>query len=232
MVITPNNEFVMLEVPLEIDNKNQLTFASANAQFSYFRYLTGAKSYDKVTYIRKDGYVVVNECYDNLIKYNYCMYQNENFSTKWYYAFIIKIEWLSPNSSAVYIKTDVWQTYQFDITFLSSFVEREMIAVSSDTPGANLINEGLEIGEVIENTSSAINGLGICYAIAYAEDPEEFSGVSPIDGNGSKVNGIVNGIWFYIGNYKKILQTLRTIDNARTWWRCNCSIFNSFCCSL
>ena len=214
MVIAPNNEIVLLDVPLEIDNKNQLTFSNANAQFSYFRNLTGAKSYDKITYIRKDGYVVVNDCYDNLIKYNYCMYQNENFSNKWYYAFIIGLEWLSPNSTKVFIKTDVWQTYQFDITFLKSFVEREMIAVSSDTPGANLINEDLEIGEVIENASSSINGLGINYAIAYAEDPEEFSGVSPILGNGSVVNGIANGIWFYIGSFTKILQTLRTIDNA------------------
>ena len=214
MVIAPNNEIILLNVPIEIDNKNQLTFANANTQFQYFRYISDQKQYDKVTYIRKDGYVVINDCFDNLIKYNYAMYQNENFSSKWYYAFILKVEWLSPNSSKVYLATDVFQTYQFDVDYKVSFIEREMINVANDVPGANLIPESLEIGEVIENASSSINGLGICYAIAYAEDPEEFSGVSPTLGNGSIVNGIVNGIWFYIGNRNKILQTLRTINNA------------------
>ncbi len=216
MVISPNNEVVLLEVPLEIDNKNQLTFANANAQFQYFRFLSGARSYDKITYVRKDNYIVVNDCYDNLIKYNYCMYQNENFSTKWYYAYIIKMEWLSPNSTKVYIKTDVWQTYQFDINFKASFIEREHIAVSDDVPGANLINEGLETGEYIENASTSINGLGICYVIAFGRDPTEVSGsgASTSIYNGCFVNGIASGLWYYIGNMNKVLDMLKTINTA------------------
>ena len=78
MVITPQNEIVLLNVPLEIDNKNQLSFANANAQFQYFRFLTDQKQYDNCTYIRKDGYVVINDCFDNLIHYNYCMYQKNS----------------------------------------------------------------------------------------------------------------------------------------------------------
>ena len=216
MVIAPDNEIVLLDVPLEIDNKNQLTFANANKQFEYFRYITTQKAYDNITYVRKDGYVVINDCYDNLIKYNYCMYQNKNFTTKWFYAFIIKMEWLSPNSTKVYIKTDVWQTYQFDITFLSSFVEREMIAVASDLPGANLIPEGLETGEYIENASTSINGLGICYVLAFARDPSTVpgTGASTSTYNGCFVNGIASGLWYYIGNMNKILDMIKTIDTA------------------
>ena len=216
MVIPPNNEIVLLDVPLEIDNKNQLTFSNANAQFQYFRFLEGARSYDKVTYVRKDKYIVVDDCYDNLIKFNYCMYQNENFSNKWYYAFIVGMEWLSPNSTKIYIKTDVWQTYQFDITFLSSFVEREHIAVADDTPGANLINEGLETGEYIENASTSINGLGICYALAIGRDPATISGTgaSTSTYNGCFVNGIASGLWYYIGNMNKILDMIKIIDTA------------------
>lgn len=171
MVIAPQNEIVLLNVPIELDNKNQLTFANQNAQFQYFRFQTNQHTYDNVTYIRKDGYVVVNDNFDNLIQYNYCMYQNENFSNKWYYAFIIRLEWLSPNSTKVFIKTDVFQTYQFDITYKMSFVEREHCNVSEDLIHANLLPENFEIGEVIENASTGINGLGICYVIAFARDP-------------------------------------------------------------
>lgn len=213
MVIAPNNEIVLLNVPIEIDMKNQLTFANANNQFEYFRYIQDQRAYDKVTYVRKDGYVVINDCFDNLIRYNYCMYQNENFSTKWYYAFIIKMEWLSPNSTKVYIKTDVFQTYQFDVNYYASFVEREHINVNEDGIGANLVPENLELGEVIENSSTSIKGLGICYVIAYGRDPSDVGGGTS-SYNGCFVNGIASGLWYYIGNMNKVLEMIRTIDNA------------------
>mgnify|MGYP003289501681 CR=1 FL=1 len=213
MVIAPNNEFVLLNVPIEIDMKNQLTFANPNAQFEYFRYIQDQRAYDKVTYVRKDGYVVINDCFDNLIRYNYCMYQNENFSTKWYYAFIIKMEWLSPNSTKVYIKTDVFQTYQFDVNYYASFVEREHINVNEDGIGANLVPENLELGEVIENSSTSIKGLGICYVIAYGRDPSDVGGGTS-QYNGCFVNGIASGLWYYIGNMNKVLEMIKTIDTA------------------
>lgn len=213
MVIAPNNEIVLLNVPIEIDMKNQLTFANSNNQFEYFRNIQDQRVYDKVTYIRKDGYVVINDCFDNLIRYNYCMYQNENFSTKWYYAFIIKMEWLSPNSTKVYIKTDVFQTYQFDVNYYASFIEREHINVNEDGIGANLVPENLELGEVIENSSTSIKGLGICYVIAYGRDPSDIGGGTS-QFNGCFVNGIASGLWYYIGNMNKVLEMIKTIDTA------------------
>ena len=134
MVITPKSEIIFLHVPIEIDNKYQLTFANANAQFQYFRFLPEQKVYDDCTYQRKDGYIRMNANFDELISFNYVMYQNENHSGKWYYAFITRIEYINDNMSKVYIKTDVWQTYQFDLTFKQSFVEREMCSVSDDVP--------------------------------------------------------------------------------------------------
>ena len=215
MVIPPNNEVILLDVPLEIDNKNQLTFSTPNLQFQYFRFLEGARSYDKVTYVRKDNYIVIDDCFDNLIHFNYVMYQNENFSNKWYYAFIVKIEWLSPNSTRVYIKTDVWQTYQFDIQYFSSFIDREHCAVSDDLPGANLVNEGLETGEFIENASTSIDGLNPNYVIAYGRNPTD-GGVDsgtftyPV---GCYVNGIPSGLYYWVGHWPQLLNEIATINN-------------------
>ena len=54
----------------------------------------------------------------------------KTFLTKWYYAYYFKrVEWLSPNSTKVYLKTDVFQTYQFDVDYKVSFIEREHINV-------------------------------------------------------------------------------------------------------
>ena len=213
MVIPPNNEIILLNVPIEIDNKNQLTFANAQNQFEYFRFIRPQYTYDQITYVRKDNYVVINACYDDVIKYNYAMYQNENFSTKWYYAYILRVEWLSPNSTKVYLKTDVFQTYQFDVEYKVSFIEREHINVNEDLIGANLIPESFELGEVIENSSTAINGMGICYCIAYSRDPSDVGGQSG-NINGCYVNGIASGLWYYIGSMVSILQKLLQIDQA------------------
>lgn len=72
------------------------------------------------------------------------MYQNESYSDKWFYAFITNIKYVNNDMSRIEIVTDVWQTWQFDITFMNSFIEREMINVSEDVPGSNLLPEGLE----------------------------------------------------------------------------------------
>ena len=233
MVIAPNNEIVLLNVPIEIDNKNQLTFATSNAQFEYFRYIQDQRAYDKVTYVRKDGYVVINDCFDNLIRYNYCMYQNENFSTKWFYAFIIKMEWLSPNSTKVYIKTDVFQTYQFDVTYKASWIDREHVAVADDLIGSNLLNEGLEVGEYVENVQTTISGLSHVYVIAYARNPSEDhldNGTFPYQG--CFVNNIASGLFYCICSGSQVLGILKLIDVNRSWWRCKSCFYSSFngCC--
>lgn len=77
---------------------------------------------------------VILGSYDELIKYNYCMYQNKNYSNKWFYAFITGMRYVNDNTTFINIQTDVWQTWQFDLVFKRSFVEREMIDVSNDIP--------------------------------------------------------------------------------------------------
>ena len=62
------------------------------------------------------------------------MYQNTHYSSKWFYAFILGMEYVNDNMTRIIITTDPYQTWQFDITFMQSFVEREMIAPNSDVP--------------------------------------------------------------------------------------------------
>ena len=144
MAFNPLSEVHLVQLELDIDNKNQLSFSTASAQLTFFNGITNRKNYTNLTYIRKDGYIVVPENVDDIYRYNYLYYKNTDTSSKWYYAFIVKAEWLSENSSRVYIKTDVFQTYQFNYDWKKSFVEREMINVADDLRGANLELEDLE----------------------------------------------------------------------------------------
>lgn len=147
--VTPETDVILLKVPLEMDEKNTLTFANATDQYNYFHGLTGSRTFDKFTYQRKDGTITVPELIDNLYGYNYVMYRNENFSNKWFYAFIVEMKFLSPNSTSIKIKTDVWETWQWNITLKPCFVEREH--VNDDTIGANTVPEGMDVGEYVLN---------------------------------------------------------------------------------
>lgn len=147
--ITPQTDVYLLKVPLEIDNENQLTFSNATAQFNYFNGLSGKLLLDNFTYQRKDGVIRVPYCIDDILEYNYVMYRNEGFSNKWFYAYITGMEFLNPNTTAISIKTDVFQCWQFDLNYKQTFVEREH--VNDDTIGANTVPEDIETGEYVVN---------------------------------------------------------------------------------
>lgn len=138
MAFTPSTIVYLLNVPLTSDNKNQIDFSDVAAQTAYF---SGRiqQQFTDFTYQRKDNIIRVPVECDILYNCNYVMYQNANFTGKWFYAFITEIEYINPNCTAIHIKTDVFQTWQFDITYRRSMVLREH--VSSDNIGANSESE-------------------------------------------------------------------------------------------
>ena len=172
MVVTPNTNITLLKTPFELDSLNQLTFSSKQAQYNYFNSLPKL-SYDNATYQRKDGVIAfptspTGVTYEDLIQYNYCMYQNESYNDKWFYAYITKVTYDNNGMSYIEIETDVFQTWQFDITYKPSFIDREMLAKSDDVVGANTIPENLETGEYIDmdHQTYSYNGYYTCIAVS------------------------------------------------------------------
>jgi len=153
MAITPNTNLRLIKCPLEIDNKNQIKFTSKQAQYNYFNSLPSIKLDDEdISYQRKDSIIAFPDHIDNLWEYNYCMYQNDNYSDKWFYCFITDMKYENDGLTYITIKTDVYQSWQFDLTFMKSFVEREH--VNDDTVGKNIMPEGLQLGEYICNSKA------------------------------------------------------------------------------
>lgn len=139
MALTPNTNIRILKLPLEIDNKNQLTFSDLQSQYDYFLSISDYIEIDEAYYQRKDNILMWPAHIDSIIEYNYCMYQNENYSDKWFFAFITNMEYENDGTTRVYLQTDVFQTWQFDLTWKQSFIEREMINVAVDTPRCKFI---------------------------------------------------------------------------------------------
>ena len=156
-VITPSTDLYLLKVPLEMDDINQLDFANATAQYNYFNSLPKI-TVDDFTYQRKDNTIRFPAVYDEIITYNYVMYRNTEYSDKWFYAFITNMEYVNDNMTMITIKSDVWQTWQFQLEFKPCLVEREH--TNDDTIGSNTLPENLELGDMVNNGSTANFGLG------------------------------------------------------------------------
>lgn len=178
-VITPNTNIRLMKLPLELSNTNQLTFSSEQNQEYYFKHLEHYLEIEDATYQRKDGTLRFPANYDEVLQYNYCMYQNESYSSKWFYAFIDDIQWLSNDSVAITLKTDVFQTWQFDLEYKQSFVEREH--VTDDTVGLHTVPEDLETGDYISTKlqPTGKNFGDTCFCVTTTE--QVFTGYSTLN---------------------------------------------------
>ena len=217
MLTAPNSEIYLLKTPIELDNNNQLNFATAAAQQTYFQGLPKI-NITEATFQRKDGTLRWPGSMESLLGYNYCMYRNKNHGNKWFYAFVTDIQWASENSSIISLKTDVWQTYQFELSWHPCFVEREH--VNDDTFGKHTIPEGLEYGEYIVSDHSKIDldaDLKECSIIVQVSDlinplVSSFGGYSKI------YTGMPQGCWLLC--FPVYTSNQYVLDNLDTFVRC------------
>lgn len=145
----PQTTFYLLRnVKLDHSYTNTMDFSNKEEQYNFF---FSKKAFEVLegTYQRKTiGVVRVPFLYDDIATCNYLMWQNANYSDKWYYAFILEIKYINPNLSEIIYDLDVIQTYMFDVEWKPSQIERDMGDQFSDTgiPYVNKEVEDLEYG--------------------------------------------------------------------------------------
>lgn len=125
-MITPQTKIRLLNVPFTSIQNNVVSFNNLNEQKQYFEGLEGLE-FLNCTYQREDDgeYMQLNINADYCELYNYVMFQNGNYTNKWFYAFIEKIQYINPNTSRLFLKLDVFQTFMFDYSIGQTFIERE-----------------------------------------------------------------------------------------------------------
>ena len=206
--ITPSTNLFLLKNTNNLSKQNQLTFANATAQHNYFNSLTKIEV-DNFTYQRKDYIIRYPACVDDILDYNYVMYQNSAFGNKWFYAYIKNMRFISPTMTEITIETDVYQTYMFDITFKASFVEREH--VNDDTVGLHTIPEDLETGDYVCSSISSLfsNGNSTYVCVASTETPITI-GQNTFTRH---FNGIYSGVFYTVFNaYLSASNFIRALD--------------------
>ncbi len=140
-----SNIYILKDVPLNPSYDDTFTFKNKEEQFNYF---INKSKFELANYSivreRTNALKVegdIGEYYD----VNYIMFQNENFSDKWFYAFIVDVQYINPNTTLIVFQIDVMQSWMFDYKILPSLVEREH--VKDDSLFANLIPENIQVNE-------------------------------------------------------------------------------------
>lgn len=146
MYVYPNTTIKILHnIPLDNSYRNTLYFDTKQAQTQYF---TGKVKHNFVqcTYQRANSNVIkVGIKVEDLYDCNYLMFQNESFGNKWFYAFILEVNYVNNDVSEIKYEIDVMQTWFFDFSLKQCFVERQHTA--TDNFGDNIAPEDFTVSD-------------------------------------------------------------------------------------
>lgn len=153
-------------------------------------------SADDYSFIRETGAIIVGFDYATCLGSNYMAYQNKDYSNKWFFAFIDKVEYVSEKATRIFFTIDSWSTFYDDWITNNVFVYREH--VSDDTFGIHTLPEGLETGEYINaesyNSTNIGSDISICVATSKHIDAKKVVSTP----RGRLVNGIYQGLDYFI----------------------------------
>ena len=158
MSTIPNTTIYVGVVPWNSDLKNVQSYANRAEQISSIQGLLTHK-YEHINIIRRDSDLILKGVNEDLTQCNYLMYQNADISNKWYFAFIDNVKYNSLNSVIISHTIDVWQTYQFDITYYKNLILRSHVAKADDSVGRWLAPEPISVAPEYERKHNVFNDL-------------------------------------------------------------------------
>lgn len=168
MYIAPNSTIKILRnVPLDPTYDHTIYFPTGNTgldrQTAYFsgkaKYTFTEQSYQRVN----RGWIRLAAVADNLYDCNYLMFQNTNFGSKWFYAFIKSVEYINNAVCEVQYEIDVIQTWNNDYTLEMCYIERQHTL--TDELFENTVIEDLNLGNTYVSNGKSdfdMNEMELC----------------------------------------------------------------------
>lgn len=147
MAYTPSGTIAFYRVPWKSDYKDVRLFTSKTEESNYFS--SPLRVEQNYTYIRDKQAIKVNANKEAMEQYNYIRYMNENFSLKWFYAFITGVEYINQNACYVYFEQDIYTTWWDCFSIKSAFVEREH--TNNDSDAYNTETEHITVNKYIQD---------------------------------------------------------------------------------
>ena len=202
MYIAPDSTIELFR-NLKLDNaySNTMWFPNVGAQNAFYAQMV-YKRYTNYTYQRKDlGTVRIEAPISELYSVDYMRFKNTLFENKWFYAFVTSVEYINNDVTAVHYVIDVIQTYMFDWHLEQCLIERQHS--TTDVAGDNLVAEGMELGDYINDDNAVLwspdTSRGYSYMVALGCDSTYFDflagAASPQLITRGVYGGMVNGLY-------------------------------------
>lgn len=170
---------VLKGVPFDNSYTDTLIFSSKAAQLAVM--LTYTKvARDDFTPVRLQNKIAFPCCADEIYDCNYIMWNNTVYGSKWFYAFIIAVDYVNPNVCHITYEVDVLQTWAFDYTLNTCLIEREH--TETDVVGEHCLIEGVNPGQYVEEPQLVDTDLNDLEAVViYAENSTASYPILPTD---------------------------------------------------
>ena len=185
--IVPDGRIQLFKnIPLAPDNENTLYFFQTSTKDAYFDSLQQNNNYslgtfDNATYSREErGFVRINTQVGSVYNACYMRFKNTSFENKWFYAFVTSVEYIANKTVQINYSIDYMMTYMGDFELEYCLIERETVA--DDRIGLNIIDEGLEIGDYVNENVINLNELLTYEIVVVVADPNELQN-TPVNYN-------------------------------------------------
>lgn len=158
MEIIPNSTVKLFKnVPLNADYHDTLWWVNKGAQYSYFNNLPG-KVFNQLTYVRKERNTIRLECkMEDVFDCNYMAFLNTNFVNKWFYAFVLDVNYINNETCEIVYQIDTVQTWFFEMDFEDCYIERQHS--TTDMVGDNITPENLGQYRYVNNQAESMNSM-------------------------------------------------------------------------
>lgn len=181
--IIPNGELRILEnIPFDREHTHTCLFGNETVQAFYMRSNTKL-TVSPLSYARyTTGSIKIQASIESLYNCNYMMFKNTAFENKWFYAFILNVEYVNNNTCRIDFEIDVLQTWLFDFELGECFVEREHSV--TDAAGDNITPENVELGDYVLDKVTNVPG----FYNDNGEKDVKYALWSTLDSQGAPVN--------------------------------------------
>lgn len=200
-------------VRLSNDYIHTIYFDSLSDQLTYFENKV-VKTFSHYTFLRKSWDINVESTMEQARKWSYLFFTNGS-NSKTYFYFITNIEYVNDSTVKLSLELDVMQTYMFDYSLRSCFVEREHS--STDNIGDNTVEENLNTGDVKVIIDEDVDIHELCILMLSTFDPILTTKETTVSHESKTINGVYSALGLYATDVSQSQALGVKLSQLDTW---------------
>lgn len=204
--------YVCSGVRLNNRYEHSIYFANAGEQANYFANKV-QRRIPANTYLRKSWPLKVEATMEEARRWSYLYFHNGD-TGKLYYYFITNVEYKNDSTVELTLELDVLQTYMFDYELLPCFVERHH--VKQDMLGKYTADEGLDLGELVDNEYYDCNLSDLCILTVATINPNVTEGDKPTQALGGMYGKVASGLGIWATSTSDMIEWHTKMDALNT----------------